>query len=154
MTRCNFLMFTNYKCPWSRFSGKAPKIAVGHNPLPAWQFILFFQRNLPPKNQQQKTARGGLTRHSSCLAVLRISSPIYTQTLRFVGVHEVCKKRHNPQPLPAHQGWIELSHETNKQKMGYLLHITGWFMTGSFPWKIEWDLTNGPLSKVLEILDT
>ena len=22
------------------------------------------------------------------------------------------------------------------------------------PWKIEWDFTNGPLSKVLEILDT
>ena len=22
------------------------------------------------------------------------------------------------------------------------------------PWKIKWDLTNGPLSKVLEILDT
>ena len=23
-----------------------------------------------------------------------------------------------------------------------------------YPWKIEWDLTKGPLSKVLEILDT
>ena len=32
--------------------------------------------------------------------------------------------------------------------------VEPWDPKGIFPSKIEWDLTNGPLSKLLELLDT
>ena len=37
---------------------------------------------------------------------------------------------------------------------GRLMHDTVYYIHLFFPSKIEWDLTNGPLSKLVEILDT
>jgi len=36
----------------------------------------------------------------------------------------------------------------------FLLIVFGLFFKMVIPSKIEWDLTNGPLSKLLELLDT
>lgn len=104
-----FVDVTNCKLHEADFSLSPQIVQLGGHPLPAMAIHPSFSRITFPQNQKEKTARGGLPFILSCH-----SSTIYTQTLQFVGVHEVCKKRHNPQPLPAHQGWIELSHETNK----------------------------------------
>ena len=41
--------------------------------------------------------------------------------------------------------WLKLNHRV------YQIYHTSWWV---FPSKIEWDLTNGPLSKLVELLDT
>ena len=73
-----------------------------------------------------------------------------------------------PQPQPPH-GPNPFSFQNSRRSVRVKLvqHIQAWYLKTSstnfnhhqtkgykYPWKIEWDLTNRPLSKVLEILDT
>ena len=60
------------------------------------------------------------------------------------------------QNAKAESGWVINTPVKHMQPQGNLDHLPKIRvnMKNIFPSKIEWDLTNGPLSKLVELLDT